>query len=120
MSHTTTSSNGEEVDLTEPSFDRMFDALGHHYRRHLLSAIEETSTRDGDKLFLEELTLGTDDAEQFTTQLVHVHLPKLAEIGYIQWDRERNAVTRGENYDEITPLVMLLREYTNELSADLS
>ena len=120
MSYTTTSSNGEELGQTESNFDRVFDALGHQYRRRLLSTIDKAGTRDRDELFLKELTFGTDDRERYTAQLVHVHLPKLAEMGYLEWDREGNTVTRGENYNEVAPLITLMREHANELPADLS
>jgi len=37
--------------------------------------------------------------------MYHVHLPKLENYGYIEWDRDGDEVTRGPQFDEIRPLL---------------
>ncbi|WP_177209108.1 hypothetical protein [Natronobacterium haloterrestre] len=40
----------------------------------------------------------------------HVHLPKLVDYGYIEWDREAAVITKGPEFDEIRPLLEFLNE----------
>lgn len=49
----------------------------------------------------------TDD--DVLTSLHHVHLPKLDDYGFVEWDRETEAVRRGPVFDEVEPLVVELR-----------
>lgn len=51
--------------------------------------------------------------------LVQNHLPKLEDAGFIQWDRDRDVVTRGPQFDEIGPLVQLLLDHADELPGKL-
>lgn len=43
-------------------------------------------------------------------ELRHVHLPKLAAAGYVDWNRSTGTVTKGPRFDELEPLLTLLRE----------
>ena len=43
--------------------------------------------------------------------LYHRHLPKLAEMGLIEWNRETHQVTRGPEYERLRPLLAFLDEY---------
>jgi hypothetical protein len=40
----------------------------------------------------------------------HVHLPKLADHGFIDWDQDTQRVTKGPQFDEIEPLLTVLSE----------
>jgi len=40
----------------------------------------------------------------------HVHLPKLADHGFIDWDQDAQRVTKGPQFDEIEPLLTVLSE----------
>jgi hypothetical protein len=56
--------------------------------------------------------------EETLTRLVgmrHVHLPKLEEYGFISWNQERNEVSKGQNFEEIRPLLELLAAHEDEL-----
>jgi len=46
----------------------------------------------------------------------HVHLPKLADHGFIDWDQDTQRVTKGPQFDEIEPLLTVLRENHDVLS----
>lgn len=59
-----------------------------------------------------------EDAEVLQTQLIHVHLPKLAEMGFIKWDQENNTISKGPRWDEIVPLLRLISDYQVELPQD--
>jgi len=97
------------------SFDEMLATVADTHRRTLLLALLEENPQD-------ELPVGNDDsADDAVEQLVqmrHVHLPKLVEYGFINWDEEANEVTKGPNFEEIRPLLELLRDHENELPDD--
>jgi hypothetical protein len=56
-----------------------------------------------------------DEPEVLQTELVHVHLPKLADRGYISWNREENTISKGPNWDDIAPLLELIDTHRDEL-----
>lgn len=96
-------------------FDVALDALSHVYRRRLLIELRVT----------EEVTLAEDrrlvanggdvDPDMVHQHLFHVHLPKLAENGYIEWDRESDVVRAGDRFEEIAPMLELLDAHADEL-----
>jgi len=45
----------------------------------------------------------------------HIHLPKLEEYGFIDWDRNSNEVSKGANFEEIRPLLEMLADHEDEL-----
>jgi len=47
--------------------------------------------------------------------LCHVHLPKLADRGYVDWDRETGEVCRGPRFEEIAAVLELLDEHADAL-----
>lgn len=98
------------------SLDRMFDVLSHPYRRRLLTVLAEADPRADEELSPGELHAEGEDLKHVRIELFHHHLPKLAEAGYIHWDRETNTVRHGPTYDEIAPLVELLVAHEDELA----
>lgn len=95
--------------------NRMFAALSHPRRRRVLSLVGEQEFATGDDYSVEAVASETDDPERLRTELYHHHLPKLAEMGYIEWDPETLAFRRGSEFDEIQPLIDLLRTHQAEL-----
>ena len=63
-----------------------------------------------------------DDADlnRLKAELQHVHLPKLAEAGYIDWDAKTQTIRRGPNFNEIAPLLRLIDEHGDDLPAGWS
>jgi hypothetical protein len=91
------------------SLDRALDALGHPYRRRLLLLVGERG-RDEDEVPVEAVAHDDEDLDLLGTELYHVHLPRLAEAGYVEWDRDLESVRRGPNFGEVAPLLALMRE----------
>lgn len=106
----------EELD----QFDSAVTALGNRYRRRLLIALLDHNPQDDEDAQQAEQALGatsgpgTDD-EIVETELIHNHLPKLEELGYISWNRETGAISTGPNWSEIKPLLELLDRHEDEL-----
>jgi hypothetical protein len=93
----------------------MFDVLRHPYRRRILMLVSEHNPRDENEFSVDALATEDDDLELLTTELFHVHLPKLAEAGYIEWDEDTHTIRRGPNLDEIAPLLRLIDDHQDEL-----
>jgi hypothetical protein len=48
-------------------------------------------------------------------QLYHTHLPKLADVGLVEWERDAGIVSRGPEFSEVRPFVERIRESEREL-----
>jgi hypothetical protein len=115
-------SDGSSDSLTDvaervlrwPEMDRMLDALRKRNRRLILLLVKDGVVQtEADVMFR-----GGDDSETVKMKLIHTHLPKLADAGYIEWDRETGTISKGPNFDEIEPLLELLETHADELPAD--
>nr|WP_233510394.1 MULTISPECIES: hypothetical protein [unclassified Haloferax] len=81
--------------------------MGLRRRRH---ARLEAATRDA-------AVGGGRNRDRLKVELFHIHLPKLADAGFVEWNRHRGSVARGPRFDEIEPLLRFLDENAGELSA---
>lgn len=99
----------------EQSVDNVLDALSNPYRRQLLVALLAHNPQDDDDRDPLDVIPAPDEPEVLQTELVHVHLPKLADRGYITWNRDENTISKGPNWDEIAPLLELIDAHREEL-----
>lgn len=99
------------------SFDEMLDALSNIQRRTLLVALMEDNPQDDSPVITADDESEEDSVKELT-KMDHVHLPKLVEYGFIEWDRENNEVHKGPAFDDIRPLLELLDAHEDELPAD--
>jgi len=97
----------------EVSFDDMLHVMSHIQRRKLLMALMDHNPQD-DTPSVPVSSEDSDSIERFV-QMKHVHLPKLVDHGFIEWDRDTHEVTKGENFEEIRPLLELLDDHEDEL-----
>jgi predicted transcriptional regulator len=96
------------------SFDDMVDALADIQRRKLLIALLEHNPQDDTPVVVVDPDDEADTVERLVT-MQHVHLPKLVEYGFIEWDEETHEVMKGPDFDEIRPLLELLDDHGDEL-----
>lgn len=89
--------------------DSLFETLAHRHRRHVLTVLADEAQSDSDRVELDELARGLADRTRFRIALHHQHLPVLERAGYIEWERDRNAIRRGERFGEVAVLVARLR-----------
>lgn len=100
------------------SNDAVFEALSDSYRRRILVAVSDRGPRGDDGFAPEDVAPDDTAPEAVRPAFHHVHLPKLAENGYIEWDPGAGTIRRGPNFDEIAPLLDLLAEHEDALPAD--
>ncbi|MHC3437479.1 DUF7344 domain-containing protein [Natrialbaceae archaeon A-gly3] len=50
------------------------------------------------------------EMDEVPVELTHIHLPQLEDAGYITWDRESGEVVKGPEFDEVRPLLEVLRD----------
>ncbi|WP_433633302.1 DUF7344 domain-containing protein [Halomicrococcus sp. NG-SE-24] len=96
----------------------MLDVLSDSHRRRILLAVSDHNPRTEDEFTTESLASDEDNLDHVKTHLHHVHLPKLADKGYIEWNPDTETIRRGSNFDEIAPLLQLMADHEDELPAD--
>lgn len=105
-----------DESLSSPRLDTMLDALGHVQRRKLLVALLEHNPQDDSPVVIADSD-GESTAVKRLVEMEHMHLPKLEEYGFIEWNQDSHEVVKGENFDEIRPLLELLDDHQDELPA---
>lgn len=110
--------------------DKAFDALANRRRRQLLVDllhddslhIPHLSGASRELLAAHESLLGeylsgsweVDGVDKTDVRMYYVHLPKLVEYGYVEWDRNTNLVTKGPEFDALRPLLEVVDEGRKE------
>jgi len=51
------------------------------------------------------------DPETLRTNLVQVHLPMMAEGGFIEWEEEPFCVERGPRFEEVAAVILSIDDY---------
>ncbi|WP_200895674.1 hypothetical protein [Halorubrum saccharovorum] len=98
------------------SFDAMMNSLANVQRRRMLVALLEHNPQDDVLAVLVDSESESDAVERLVS-MHHIHLPKLANHGFIDWDKDSHKVTKGPKFDEIRPLLELLDDHEDD-SAD--
>jgi len=95
--------------------DLAFDILSDGDRRRILTLLATDNPRQMDDLAQSTSSNTGEGPSDGRRLLYHVHLPKLAQAGYVEWDRETGTVRRGPAFDEISGLVDLLSAHDDAL-----
>jgi hypothetical protein len=105
------------TDTTQDrSFDDALDALADRQRRVLLLGLLEHNPQVVDSV-ASKTDGGTDEVGDvdLLVRMRHLHLPKLEDYGFVEWDDEAGEVVRGPRFAEIEPLLELLDDHREEL-----
>lgn len=94
--------------------DEMLDALADLQRRTLLVALLEHNPQDDAPVVLTDADEDADGVERLV-RMQHIHLPKLENYGFIEWDEHANEVAKGPKFEEIRPLLELLDAHEDDL-----
>lgn len=98
--------------------DRLLVSLSHSTRRSILLTLAEDNPRDRDEFTSPEFDVDDGDFELFAAEVTYDHLPQLDRAGLIDWDRDTDTITRGPNFEEVRPLITLIRDHQEELPDD--
>ena len=111
-----------KCDETSASLSELFGMLSNEYRRRVLTAVARDNPQDEDEITSNSVATGHgEDADAIALlkrRLFHVHLPKLDQAGFVDWDRDSGLVTRGPRFEEIEPLLELMSNHRDELPND--
>ncbi len=94
-----------------PEIDRMLDIMSERRRRLILLLLKRGTVETTDDVMLR----GNGESDTSEIQLVHSHLPKLEDAGYIEWDRDAGDISKGPRFDDIEPLLELIENHADEL-----
>ena len=97
--------------------DCAFDALSHPYRRRVVWHLDNQECET--EVTIGELTTESETAEQLELELSHIHLPKLEDLDYIDWNETNGTIQRGQRFDEIASIFRLLCSAEDELPGEL-
>ncbi len=101
-------------------WNRVFHALMAEPRRQIVVALMEAPPER--QLSLPEAAnppYQLRDPEKLAVDLVHTHLPVLAEPGFVEWEREPLAVKRGPAFEEVATVFEALQSYAGEIPPQL-
>ncbi|MFP8888365.1 hypothetical protein ACLI4U_01160 [Natrialbaceae archaeon A-CW2] len=96
-------------------FNQIADALGAQVRRQILLTLLDHNPV-GQTETMAKIHPRKKDVREL--ELIHVHLPTLDDMGYIVWDSDNENIVKGPNWEEIEPVIRLLRENSDEIPAD--
>lgn len=102
--------NGKTATL-----DESLIALSHPHRRRILTLLYDQNPREEAEFSVDELADDADALDHLVLEIHHRHLPKLADAGFIDWDRDADVITRGPRFDKIAPLIELMVNHRDEL-----
>ncbi|WP_226480858.1 DUF7344 domain-containing protein [Natrinema amylolyticum] len=94
----------------------LFEVLAAEQRRRILFALVDHSSDDESPVSVDEPPDATGGDTTAHIKRYHVHLPKLDDYGFIEWDRRTNTVRPGNRFAEVRPILELCREREDELS----
>lgn len=103
----------EEVPL-----NAVFSALSHPLRRRVLATIHDSSPQSSGGFEPEDFVRRDGPHERPVLELHHNHLPRLDSAGFVDWDDETDTVTRGPRFEEIRPVLSVLRTNSDALPGD--
>lgn len=103
-----TSDNGGEIAL---ELDEVFEALGHSLRRYLVSTLvnggnEATLSELSTKIASWELDKSENEVtdaerESIYISLYHSHIPKLADLGVLDYEEEGDIIVQAKNTEQV-------------------
>lgn len=114
----------------------LFDALADGRRRRLLLELFANNPRIVPQLSEDSRAIAAadegllrahlsssrtiDGVDEDRLRLHLVHLPKLADYGFVMWDRDAHLVTKGSRFDEMTAVLELLDEQSDDRTREVS
>ncbi len=93
-----------QIELHRTRLDAAFDVLSSNYRRRILFGLADGKLRVSDVAERLNSEFG-DERDRIELALHTIHLPKLADFGFVEWHRGSNEIRRGSRFEDIRPLL---------------
>jgi hypothetical protein len=102
------------------TWNQVFRALAAEPRRQIILALDETSP-DRQLSLPEAANPAFDrrDPQSLSVELMHLHLPLLAEREFVEWWPEPFSVGRGPNFEQVAVVVRSLQNEADEIPSEL-
>jgi hypothetical protein len=94
------------------AIDEPLRLLSTRLRRLVLLELRRNPRTTTVSSVAESVAVDTSDA---ALSLQHCHLPKLADHGYVDWDRDTDELSRGPQFEEVDALLELFEDHADEL-----
>lgn len=110
----------ENAKAVIDSWDTVFTALSAEPRRQLVLSLSDAPP--GETVALPESARNPNVPivlAEFRLRLRHVHLPLLADCGFIDWQREPFVAARGPQFDEIAIVLESLQRTAGDVPDSL-
>jgi len=101
-------------------WNRVFNALSVEPRRRLVASLLEHSSEDAVALPNGATPVSSVGVEELEVSLAHVHLPMLAESGYVRWEADPFQASRGPRFEEVAAVLEVLGSDTQTLPDTLA
>ena len=99
-------------------WDQMFDALSAEPRRQLIISLVDSP----DGVPLPESAVNPNvpvDPDRLRGELHHVHLPKLADMGFVEWESDPLIAYPGPRFDEVAVVFDALHDHASDIPDSL-
>ncbi|WP_247731037.1 hypothetical protein [Halovivax limisalsi] len=109
--------NGERVS---ERWNAVFEALSSEPRRQLIVSLLDAEANE--PVPLPESAVMSNvppDPETLRLELHHVHLPMLAELGFITWETDPLVAARGPQFDEVAVVFEAFHEVASSIPESL-
>ena len=85
--------------------DQALGVLADRRRRKILEMLREGNPRLESEFTISEFAREVDEPQISEIDLYHVHLPKLADEGFIEWDKDTKTVRRADAFDRVEVII---------------
>ncbi|WP_139172756.1 DUF7344 domain-containing protein [Halopelagius longus] len=113
MTHELSERDPSEFDADGDRLDELFDVLSHRHRRFVLDTLLTAALPVPVKELTTDLVeweanrpvsgRSGDERDGIEISLVHNHLPKMADAGFVRYDAADRTVTLADRTDEVRP-----------------
>lgn len=111
---------GHAAEMVE-RWNRVFRALTAEPRRQIIVALMEApSDRELNLPEAANPPFLRRDPEELYVDLIHSHLPALAEAEFVEWEREPLRVRRGPAFEEVAVVLEALQSHADEIPRQLT
>ena len=85
----------------------VFEAMSDTYRQRVLQELHSRGSAELPLVMPEDVASEMEDLDRLSVILHHTHLPKLDQLGFIEYDPNSQTVVRGQRFDELRPVLRL-------------